>query len=40
LIVNLVSYLDALVVLEPKALRDKVGDVVGKMSEKYLRLRK
>lgn len=40
LIVNLVSYLDALVVLEPKALRDKVGDMVGKMNDKYLRLRK
>jgi predicted DNA-binding transcriptional regulator YafY len=40
LIVNLVSYLDALVVLEPKALREKVGDIVGKMNGKYLRLRK
>ena len=40
LIVNLIGYLDALVVLEPKTLREKVGDIVGKMDEKYLRLRK
>jgi hypothetical protein len=34
------SYLDALVVLDPKSLREKMGGIVGKMNEKYLSLHK